>query len=956
MFKYQLFDMNYDSEMKKLKLLFEITDFLEVINKFTLKVYFHNDVIEFNNSINQRDNTVLFEIPVDNYLEQDKKRITLKFLLFSNEIFSRELGKVATEGDESNEKIITFTTENSTYIAYGTTKKFLLHRTKKQLGIESQKLEYLLLDNNEEIQYSNKLSLLIKFSQMEETLKSAHLKHEKTGLKIVSEKVRKNMDGSYLINFNFENNDIISEGYWVLYAELNSNESKVVNKVVNIDRISQFSEINNNFLNQTPTMLEIKNELYKLFPHRTREFNYGFKFVKSRVNGSIHQIVKGESELYVDYMIDSLVLKNMTPVKIEIFNEFIKQEIPLVMNKKYQLTNETILSFSIGQAIVEEIRSSNMIGKSFGLNLCLVDKKSNQSLKLRLDSLIDVNSANLYPKKEYFIGGEEHTLGIGIKKNGDIFLYTKILNNILSNNLSIRNGIFKFSIRTEQLNNDEFASSLKSINVHVGNEKFQSDFIYDDNIINIKIDFKKKIIDKDKFNDLNASRLILEFCNESHQSIYKNIKVESLHQLPTSFKAGIFNSESDGAKFSIFVDSKQKDVCIEKRKLKEIEKPLYKVKFYIAKLLAKVSNIIVPEKKVWLIGENLGEVAQDNGFAFFEYCINDKKRSNTYYVTKANNKNMNQLFPYKDNLVYYDTFTHMYLYHKTKYAIVAHGLRDVIPSYMHNKFNRNPLPVIYLQHGIIAMKRLFFKKNSYNNQIKRFIVSSDHEKDIMIDEMGFDEQQIAVTGLARYDKLYDISSENTKERIIFVMPTWREWLLNDRELFTNSSFYKNYIDLLTNTRLNEILKENSTKLLFLPHFEIQKNYMDLFDIDTQSNIALINPSEISVGEMIRKSNALITDYSSVAFDYAYLNKPVLFFHFDLNDYLYKRGSYIDLQDELFGQSYNSVETLVGGIEECIKKEFHISEMNKLKTEKYIAYKDKDNSKRIFESIMSLVDC
>ena len=951
MFEYQLFDMNIDSKMQKLKLLFKITGLTKEITEFKLKIYFQNDVIEFNNSINQRENTVLFEVPINNYLEKDKKRISLKFLLFSNETFSKKMGEVISETDESNEKIVTFDSESSTYIAYGTTKKILLHQTKKQLGIESQKLEYVLLDKNEEIQYSKKLSLLIKFSQIEEALKYAYLKHEKTGLKIVAEEVRKNTDGSYLINFNFENNDIVSEGYWALYGELNSNGSKVVN----IDRISQFSEINSSFLNQNPAMLEIKNELYQLFPHRTREFNYGFKFVKNRVNGSIHQVVKGESGLCIDYMIDSLFLKDMTPLKIEIFNEFTKHEVPLVINKKDYITNKSILSFSVGQPIVEEIRSSNMIGKSFGLNLCLIDERSNQSLKLRLDSLIDVNSANLYPKKEYFIDGDEHTLGIGIKKNGDIFLYTKILNNILANHLSIRNGLLTFSIRTEQLNNDEFASSLKSVNVHVENEKIPSDYIFDGKIINIKIDFKNMLIDKMKFNNLNASRLILEFCNKSNQSIYKNIKVESLHQLPTSFKAGIFNSESDGMKFSIFVDSKQKDVCIENRKLKEIEKPLYKIKFHVAKLLAKVSNIFAPEKKVWLIGENLGEVAQDNGLAFFEYCINDKKRFNTYYVTKANNKNMNQLLVYKNNLVYYDTFAHMYLYHKAKYAIVAHGLRDVIPSYMHNKFNRNPLPVIYLQHGIIAMKRLFFKKNSYNNQIKRFIVSSDHEKDIMMDEMGFNEQQIAVTGLARYDKLHDFSRENTNEKIIFVMPTWREWLLNDRELFTNSSFYKNYIDLLTNARLNEILKENSTKLLFLPHFEIQKNYMDLFDIDTQSNIALLNPREISVGEMIRKSSALITDYSSVAFDYAYLNKPVLFFHFDLNDYLYKRGSYIDLQDDLFGQSYNSVEALTDGIEDCIKEDFHISEMNKLRTEKYIAYKDKNNSKRIFESIMSLMD-
>ena len=211
----------------------------------------------------------------------------------------------------------------------------------------------------------------------------------------------------------------------------------------------------------------------------------------------------------------------------------------------------------------------------------------------------------------------------------------------------------------------------------------------------------------------------------------------------STFKENTIKMES-GLYCSTFFNKKDKIMSLEIRSLKAHERKKEKIKFLMARGVAKVWSKF-RKKPVWLIGENLGEVAQDNGFAFFESCVKNKTSENYYYVSTTNNKNMANLEPYKEKVLRYDSFKHLVLYHLSEYLIVSHGIRDVIPSIVHPKMGSNPKKVIYLQHGIIAMKKLQFNRKSYNGMIKKFVVSSTHEQNIMINEMNFKKDQVMVT-------------------------------------------------------------------------------------------------------------------------------------------------------------------------------------------------------------------
>ncbi|WP_054706271.1 CDP-glycerol glycerophosphotransferase family protein [Bacillus sp. JCM 19041] len=347
----------------------------------------------------------------------------------------------------------------------------------------------------------------------------------------------------------------------------------------------------------------------------------------------------------------------------------------------------------------------------------------------------------------------------------------------------------------------------------------------------------------------------------------------------------------------------------------------------------------------------LGKVAQDNGFAFFEYCVNNneiKESKNIYYVSEKDNKNKRDLEPYYKNVVIADTFKHLILYELSSYLIVSHGIRDVLPSIMHTQMRNNHTDIVYLQHGIVAMKKLGMNGNSYSGKIRKFVVSSEHERDIFIRNMNFRKDQIIVTGLARFDKLNDASS-NLEDKEILLMPTWRDWVNNSRATFLDSPFYTNYIDLLNDPKLHRVLEENKLVLKFFPHFEIQTKYKNEFNF-SHPRVKMVRLGEETVQELMQKSSLMITDYSSVAFDFNYLNKPVMFYQFDIVDYLHYRGSYVNLKTDLFGDVTYSKERLIKLLEKQAKNGFSYSKHQIKLSRRYYKYQDRLNSERIYKEI------
>ena len=180
--------------------------------------------------------------------------------------------------------------------------------------------------------------------------------------------------------------------------------------------------------------------------------------------------------------------------------------------------------------------------------------------------------------------------------------------------------------------------------------------------------------------------------------------------------------------------------------------------------------------------------------------------------------------------------------------------------------------------------------------------------------------------------------ENDSRKIILYAPTYR----SNQHQTGLGYVYKEEIDF--KKMENKFGKDYL--ILFRPHYFIA----NAFDFDKYKGF-VYNVADIDdINDLYIISDILISDYSSVFFDYANLKRPMIFFMYDLEHYKNEsNGFYIDL-NELPGQIVETQEDLEKSIEDV---DFNIGSSKKYKefNEKYNYLDDGNASKRVIEKVI-----
>ncbi len=360
-------------------------------------------------------------------------------------------------------------------------------------------------------------------------------------------------------------------------------------------------------------------------------------------------------------------------------------------------------------------------------------------------------------------------------------------------------------------------------------------------------------------------------------------------------------------------------------------------------------------KNIWLVYEKYSITAQDNSLYFFNYCMEKlpkKERKHIYYVIDKNAEDYKYVEKYGKKVIQFLSLKHMIYLRASKLLISsdtkAHAYAWHSPHSIYRymiKWKRN----VFLQHGVIYYKQCHrgLRKKGTNN-CRLFIVSSDVEKKIIKDYFGYKSNEIAVTGLARWDVLHDTSVPG--EKMILVMPTWRSWLEEaTQEAFQKSDYYKNYMALLNNPKLHEFLEEKKVQLVFYIHPKFRE-YISAFSTSSPY-IQMIEFGTQPLNQLLMKCNMMITDYSSACWDVYYQGKPVLFYLFDFELYNQVQGSYIDMRTEAFGEATDSMEELIGLMKKYEANGFKEEEKYALLRDELLPYRDDYNSERTYYLIL-----
>ena len=261
----------------------------------------------------------------------------------------------------------------------------------------------------------------------------------------------------------------------------------------------------------------------------------------------------------------------------------------------------------------------------------------------------------------------------------------------------------------------------------------------------------------------------------------------------------------------------------------------------------------------------------------------------------------------------------------------------------------------FIRHGIT--KETIETSMYKNTKCDLFICGAKPEYEFVKSTFGYPEENVQYTGLARFDNLH----ENITKNQILVMPTWRKWIPSTtwkseslekcRETFLQSEYFDRYNSLINSSKLIDLLEQHDLELIFYPHYEMQV-YIDLFE--TKSNrVTIAKKDEYDVQQLLKESKIMITDYSSVAFDFAYMRKLVIYYQFDEDEYYknhYQKG-YFDYEEHGFGPVVKQLDELETHLGEILNEntDYPYKDRCELFFEKY----DNKNSERIYNAIDNL---
>ncbi|HEA6788142.1 TPA: CDP-glycerol glycerophosphotransferase family protein [Staphylococcus aureus] len=333
----------------------------------------------------------------------------------------------------------------------------------------------------------------------------------------------------------------------------------------------------------------------------------------------------------------------------------------------------------------------------------------------------------------------------------------------------------------------------------------------------------------------------------------------------------------------------------------------------------------------------------------FEYIYNEMLRQNLdkkydiHTVFKAN---------ITDRRGIIDKFRLPYLLGKADYIFVD----DFHPLIYTVRFRRSQ-EVIQVWHAVGAFKTVGFSRtgkkggpfiDSLNHRsYTKAYVSSETDIPFYAEAFGIKEKNVVPTGVPRTDVLFDeayatqIKQEMEDElpiikgkKVILFAPTFR----GSGHGTAHYPFFK--IDF---ERLARYCEKNNAVVLFKMH-PFVKNRLNIADKHKQYFVDVSDFREVN--DILFITDLLISDYSSLIYEYAVFKKPMIFYAFDLEDYITTRDFYEPYESFVPGKIVQSFDALM----DALDNEDYEGEKVIPFLDKHFKYQDGRSSERLVRNL------
>ncbi len=378
--------------------------------------------------------------------------------------------------------------------------------------------------------------------------------------------------------------------------------------------------------------------------------------------------------------------------------------------------------------------------------------------------------------------------------------------------------------------------------------------------------------------------------------------------------------------------------------------------FMLALLPAGVCRLF--RRNLWLVCDNRNE-ARDNGYRFFKYLREEHPEQDVVYAISKRSPDYSKVRGL-GKTVSYGSLRHWVLYLAARINISSQkgGKPNAAVCYFLEVKGILKNTRVFLQHGIIKddMDWLHYE----NTKMRMFVTSTEREYRFLCEKFGYPEGYIVKTGLCRFD---DLQSFTVRPRQILLMPTWRSWIatptsaskeIEDVSDFRKTGYFKAWNSFLKSPALDRMLRDNDLTLIFYPHRDMQK-YLSCFEKGSD-RIELACWPESDVQTLLKESAYLVTDFSSIAMDFAYMKKRLMYYQFDYEDF--RRGQYaegyFDYERDGFGRVCYTLDEALDEIKTAIAQGFAEPEEYLARRNDFFDLCDDKNCERTYLAVRELM--
>ncbi len=360
-------------------------------------------------------------------------------------------------------------------------------------------------------------------------------------------------------------------------------------------------------------------------------------------------------------------------------------------------------------------------------------------------------------------------------------------------------------------------------------------------------------------------------------------------------------------------------------------------------------------RRIWMTFDKLYK-GGDNGEYFFRHAQTRCDGINTYYIMNRGAKGFKELRRFSRRCIPYKSLRCLMLSLRSEAIVATHstiipylGFTKPMQPFFRDLFN---FRVICIQHGLTVQKLAQYQSRTVDNTTL-YCLASRHERDNLLKPIyGYEPKHLRMSGMARFDGLI-----NNDQNFILITPTWRRNVVtagiayikkSHNDQFKNSEYFRIYNNLINDKQLIDCAREHGCGIVYLLHPAMSAQ---LEDFDRNDYVKLLSAADdVCYEKILTEASLMLTDYSGVQFDFAYMRKPVVYYHPDTLPPQYDSGS-IDYPTMGFGPICTTHEQVVDALCEAICSGFANPQMYIERDNDFFEHDDHDNCRRIYNDIL-----